>query len=249
MTLLELLVLTRNQLDDVVQPYRVSDATIVKALADAQAEFAKTTYSNYASGSATVTASDPWIDIPAAIIKVRAVIIAGVQVRPVNSYEMDFGFFSPTAGVASTESRFTGWREETGTPKFAVEDMGPDKLRLYPTPSSSGTATVEGYGLPATLSLTGPVDPTIPKQFHEDLHVGALHRIYSMEDVEIGDQQQAVKYFQLWTQAIKDAQVALNTALRTQIRVMRLPRSFAHNVVAAPVTGDNNGQPASDKAR
>lgn len=233
----DLVMVAREKLDDLVAPYLVSDADMVKALNRAQKEFVRATYSTFVENTAALVADDPWVDVPANVLIVRSVIHNNLQLRVVTTHEMDFGYFRTTGQM--TSSRWTNWRAETGTPRFAITDMGPGKIRLVPKPDATAAAAdpnmiVEGYGVPDPMDLVS-VDPNVPIQYVEDLSLGALFYIYSNQDTDVFDTNQAQLNYQLWNNVIRDAQMALNTAVRVQQRNLRLPRSFSP---AMPVSED-----------
>lgn len=235
MNTVELVMVVREKLDDLVEPYLVSDVDMVEALNRAQKEFVRSTYSTFVENTAPITDASPWVDVPANVLIVRSVIHNDKQLRVVTTHEMDFGYFRTTGDMSST--RWTNWRAVSGTPRFAITDMGPGQLRLVPRPdvtavSDDPNITLEGYGVPDPMDLTS-VNPNVPMQYEEDLALGALFHIYSNQDTDFFDVNQAQNYFQLWKGVIRDAQAALNTAVRVQQRNLRLPRGFAPTMPTA----------------
>jgi hypothetical protein len=226
-----LIMVVREKLDDLVEPYLVSDVDIVESLNRAQKEFVRSTYSTFVENTAPLIADSPWVEVPANVLIVRSVIHGDAQLRVVTSHEMELGYFKVRTTSEMTTERWTNWRSQTGTPRFAITDVGPGKLRLVPTPNAaatviSPTVTIEGYGVPDPMDLAG-TPPNVPLQFLEDLATGALFHLYSNQDAELFNANQAQSYFQLWQHVIQDAQVALGTRLRVQQRGMRLPRGFS----------------------
>jgi hypothetical protein len=220
---MELIELVRQITDDTVEPYLLTDEQIRLALAKAERDFALATLSNFKSESTSITAATPWAVVPAGIFFVRSVLLEGAQLRVVSTHEMDYGFFDLGSGEDS--SRWSKWREKTGTPKFVIVDMGPGQLRLAPVPSVDGSLTVEGFCIPAALDIAG--SPTIPTAFHEALKLGAAFQIYMMQDTEIFNAEQAAQFRALWVNEIEMAQQVLQTEIRAQSRSIALPRGFS----------------------
>lgn len=236
MTTAELITLVRQIIDDTVEPYLLTDEQIRTALANAEKEFALATLSNFKRSSVSITAGSPWADIPTDFIFVRSVLLDNTQLRVVTTHEMDYGFFD--LGPGEDAVRWSQWREGEGTPKFAITDMGPDQLRLVPIPAADETLEVEGFGVPVSLDLAG--SPMIPSTFHEALRLGAVHRIYAMQDTEIGNQERAVQYLNLWMQEIGLARQTLQSEKRAQSRMMSLPRGFEFGLSPGVTAGPEN---------
>jgi hypothetical protein len=229
MTSAELLAAVRIRFDDVATPYLASDATILEQASLAQTEFARNTLALYGVASGTVTANDPWLTVPSNFFVLKTVIFNNNQLRPVTVSELDFGYF--TLNNTENSKRFANWRAATGTPKFVVTDMYPDKVRLVPYATANSTVSMEGYVAPANLALptgTPPVgvNPEIPEVYHELLITGTLFRLNMQTDIDTFNQGKAQLYSTLWYQGITEAQNNLRTSLRRQIRVMELPRGF-----------------------
>ncbi len=235
MTSEELIAAVRVRLDDVALPYRVASSLILEQASLTQTEFARSTLALYGVSSGAVTADDPWLDIPETMVVVKTVVLGGVQLRPITTGELDFGYF--TINDAENSGRFGGWRALTGTPKFVVIDMYPDKVRLVPYPDEDGTASIEGFVTPPDLVFDGiatPVNPQIPLMYHELLMAGTLLRLYLLMDVDVADANKAQFYGKQWYEGLTEARHNLQTALRRQMRVMELPRGFIHDVLPQP---------------
>ena len=227
----DLVMLVREKMDDLVEPYLTSDLMILDALNRAQKEFTRSTYSTYVEAPTTVIADDPWITLPEELLIVKAATYNKKQIRVITMHELDIGYFRGEATMPMTSTRWTDWRNLTGVPRFLITDVGPGRLRLVPTPDAATVITdttvlLEGYGIPAPMEING-ADPNVPLQYVEDLSLGALFHLYNNQDTDLFNGGQSQMYFQLWRNLISDAQVALNTQVRVQQRGMRLPRGFA----------------------
>lgn len=221
----ELIAAVRIRLDDTPLPLRVSDETILEQASFTQTEFARTTLVLYDVATSSITAGNPWLDLPSNFCVLKTVILNGLQLRPITTSELDFGYFTLSSTENST--RFSNWRAVSGTPKFVVVDMYPDKVRLVPYPSANGTVSLEGHVVPADITALAP--PTIPEMYHEILVSGTLLRLYSLFDVDIFNSSKAQVYGAQWYQGLVEAQNNLRTSLRRQVRLMELPRGFVFN--------------------
>ena len=187
--------------------------------------------------SEDTTANSAWVILPARLLYVKTLIVNDLQVRPVSTHELDYGYFT-LDGVEAMN--FSNWRAATGTPKFAVIDMESDKARLVPAPTTSINVTVEGYTLPLPMVLVDDPVPSIPQVYHKELVVGGLAEIYTTQDVEIVEASQGAKFMAEWATVIQLARQHLRTDLRMQIRALSLPREFLFD------TGAQASVPASD---
>lgn len=236
MTTQELIAAIRVRLADEAVPPLVSTATILEQLSLTQTEFARTTLVLFDTAVGNVVIGDPWLSVPDNMFLVKVVILAGQQLRVVTSSELDFGYYNFN-NVENT-TKFSNWREATGTPKFVVTDLYANKIRLVPSPSSNATVTIEGYIIPPKLfyddsptAFLPPVDPQIPEEYHEVLMAGALLRLYMLFDVEIFNPSKAQLYAAQWQRGLVEAQSTLQTALRRQMRLMELTRGFTFGPV------------------
>lgn len=244
MTSAELITALRARLDDEVEPYLVSTATLLEQASLTQVEFARVTLALYGVELVAITTDDPWLILPDNFFVVKTAVLDGKQLRPVTLSELDFGYY--TFNNSENTERFDSWREAKGTPKFVVTDTYPNKLRLVPYPKIDGIVSVEGYVVPANLVLydAGPpevlaVDPEIPALYHELLIAGTLLRVYSLFDADTFNMTRAQLYSTQWYQGLAEAQNNLRTALRRQIRLMELPRGYVFDTPAKGV--ENNG--------
>jgi hypothetical protein len=229
MTSAELLTEVRSRFDDAATPYLASDALILEQASLAEKEFALATLALYGVSSGTITGNDPWVTLPSNLIVLKSVILNNVQLRPITASELDFGYYTLT--TAENTGRFDNWRAATGTPKFVVTDMYPDKVRLVPYKTTSGSVSIEGYIYPTSLAIgASAVNPQIPAIYHELLVFGTLFRLSMQTDVDLYNPERVQLYSTTWYNGIAEAQNNLRTALRRQVRVMELPRGFDFDV-------------------
>lgn len=82
-----------------------------------------------------------------------------------------------------------GWRDETGTPRHAVQDD--TRITLVPRPELAGTLHVEGYRVPLKPLANDTDKPEIHEAHHRHLVHWALHRAFSKPDSETIDPTRA----------------------------------------------------------
>jgi len=82
-----------------------------------------------------------------------------------------------------------GWRDETGTPRHAVQDD--TRITLVPRPELAGTLHVEGYRVPLKALENDTDKPELHEAHHRQLVHWALHRAFSKPDSETIDPQRA----------------------------------------------------------
>lgn len=224
MTLAELMTAVRRKLDDEVGKTAVDEDTLVEALNAAQNEFASETLCIFSSDSVAYSGGNSFVTMPVGHLWTIAADLAGTPLTKVTVHQLDYGHFE--LGGSESVTRFSAWRAATGTPKFIVTDYGPGQARLVPQPTAGGNITVERYCLPTTpldQEVAPDADPEIPLAYHEGLVYGALAYLFDIPDLEIYDVGRAGLYAAKWTKYIGTAQVALQTAVRRQDRILELP--------------------------
>ncbi len=82
-----------------------------------------------------------------------------------------------------------GWRDETGTPRHAIQDD--TRITLVPRPEVAGTLHVEGYRVPLKALENDTDKPEIHEAHHRHLVHWALHRAFTKPDSETIDPQRA----------------------------------------------------------
>ena len=75
-----------------------------------------------------------------------------------------------------------GWRDETGTPRHAVQDD--TRITLVPRPELAGTLHVEGYRVPLKALENDTDKPELNESHHRHLVHWALHRAFSKPDAD-----------------------------------------------------------------
>lgn len=189
MTLDDLIGIVRTDAKDDTEPYFWSDEQITGWLNEAAAEAALRGRLIHESADSTVC------DIP---------VTAGTAVHDLHPslYELDYVSFTETGAdapcrlpILSREKLDTlapDWRQETGTPRYALQDD--TRIRLSPTPDADGTLRVEGYRTPlAPMALANRATdtPELKPIHHVHLSHFALYRGFSIPDMEMFDQERA----------------------------------------------------------
>ena len=82
-----------------------------------------------------------------------------------------------------------GWRDETGTPRHAIQDD--TRITLVPRPELAGTLHIEGYRAPLKALANDTDKPEIHEAHHRHLVHWALHRAFTKPDSETIDPQRA----------------------------------------------------------
>ena len=82
-----------------------------------------------------------------------------------------------------------GWRDETGSPRHAVQDD--TRITLVPRPELAGTLHIEGYRVPLKALENDTDKPEIHEAHHRHLVHWALHRAFSKPDAETIDPTRA----------------------------------------------------------
>ena len=82
-----------------------------------------------------------------------------------------------------------GWRDETGTPRHAIQDD--TRITLVPRPELAGTLHIEGYRVPLKALENDTDKPEIHEAHHRHLVQWALYRAFTKPDSETIDPQRA----------------------------------------------------------
>lgn len=215
----------RVDLDDVVEPYLISDGHIINKLNEAQIEFVEQTLCLFSASDSDLNIPlSKWTTVPDSVLRIRAISTAdGTVIRPVTLAEMEYGY----AVLDSTNEFVAKWRGLTGTPRFAVVDMEQGKIRLVPSPTAVIQGQLEAFIKPKELSDIE--EPSISDRWRKDLVPGALVRIYAMQDTELYDPEAVQRYAQEWEKALVVAVETLERGQRDITRRFRLPRTLERN--------------------
>lgn len=165
---------------DTERPYLVSDDQALEWLSEAEGEAAVRMRLLHESASAAVCEID---------------VASGTATYDLHEslYELTHVAFRLDGATERTSVRLvsTGWldqnvpcwRDETGTPLYAVQYE--TSIRLVPEPDAAGTLLLEGYRLPLTPMTDGEHEPEIHKAHHRYLVDWALYRTWGVPDSEL----------------------------------------------------------------
>lgn len=243
MTTAELVLLVSGRILDTVSPRQFEVSDIVRALNDAQNEFAKHTLCIFdGQTKINVAGGSPWISLPPGTIWIRGARLPdSTFVRAVTEHELDYGYFELN-GVEA-ETRFSQWRNATGTAKFICTDSGSNTARLVPSPDEGMSLTLERYRMPVAM-VSGGQGPEIADSYQDDLIYGAATYLYGVPDVEIFNVAQRNQDMQEWRERLTNAQNLLQTTLRRQQRLMPLPPGVVYgSPTGLPIGAAPNVQP------
>ena len=186
MNLEQLIAQFRIDADDLVQPYLWPDEWVAPWLTAAVSEAAvrgRLIYeaANAAVSQIAVSASAATHDLHKSLfelvhLRFQATGAATSSVLPIKARE-ELDRIRP------------GWRDETGTPRYAVQDD--TRITLVPRPEVAGTLHIEGYRVPLKALENDTDKPELNEAHHRHLVHWALHRAFSKPDSETIDPTRA----------------------------------------------------------
>ena len=186
MNLEQLIAQFRIDADDLVQPYLWPDEWVAQWLTEAVSEAT-------VRGRLLYEAANP------AVCQIAVEASAATHELHKSLFELVHLRFqatgAATSSVLSIKAREEldrirpGWRDETGTPRYAVQDD--TRITLVPRPEVAGTLHVEGYRLPLKALANDTDKPEIHEAHHRHLVHWALHRAFTKPDSETIDPQRA----------------------------------------------------------
>ena len=186
MTLEQLIQQFRVDADDLVQPYLSPDDWVAPWLTEAVSVAAVRGRLLYEAANA-------------AVCQIAVAASAATHELHKSLFELVHLRFqatgAATSSVLSIKAREEldrirpGWRDETGTPRYAVQDD--TRITLVPRPEVAGTLHVEGYRLPLKALANDTDKPEIHEAHHRHLVHWALHRAFTKPDSETIDPTRA----------------------------------------------------------
>lgn len=191
MTLAQLIALVRTDAKDTVQPYFWSDETITAWLNEAVMEAC-------VRRRLLHMADDPDV--------CRITVVPGKSVYPLHpslyeithlSHHIDGTRRIENLCLVTTEwldYEVRDWRSLEGRPQYAVQDD--TSIRLVPRPAREAVLHIEGYCVPLEpmrLADKETAEPGIHRAHHTHLRLWALHRGFSIPDMETFDPTRATR--------------------------------------------------------
>lgn len=180
MTAEALIAAYRVAAQDTERPYLVSDDQVLEWLSEAEGEAAVRMRLLHESASAAVCEID---------------VASGTATYDLHEslYELTHVAFRLDGSTERTDVRLTStgwldqnvsaWRDETGTPLYAVQNE--TSIRLVPKPNAAGTLLLEGFRLPLVPMTDPDHEPEIHKAHHRYLVDWVLYRTWSVPDTEL----------------------------------------------------------------
>ena len=186
MNLEQLIAQFRIDADDLVQPYLWPDDWVAPWLTEAVSEAAVRGRLIYEAANA-------------AVCQIAVAASAATHELHKSLFELVHLRFqatgAATSSVLSIKAREEldrirpGWRDETGTPRYAVQDD--TRITLVPRPEVAGTLHIEGYRVPLKALENDTDKPELHEAHHRHLVHWALHRAFTKPDSETIDPQRA----------------------------------------------------------
>ncbi len=186
MNLEQLIQQFRVDADDLVQPYLWPDDWVAPWLTEAVSEAAVRGRLIYEAANAAV--SQIAVSASAATHELHKSLFELVHLR----FQATGAATSSALSIKAREELDRirpGWRDETGTPRYAVQDD--TRITLVPRPEVAGTLHVEGYRVPLKALENDTDKPEIHEAHHRHLVHWALHRAFTKPDSETIDPTRA----------------------------------------------------------
>jgi hypothetical protein len=116
------------------------------------------------------------------------------------------------------DSKNPGWEAESSSePLYCIPDRTAGYLFLHPTPSTSGTLSLDVTRLPlaqlaiADIGKATPVTIEFPLMWMDNLHDGILASAFAKPDSQTRNPQMAQYHLQLWNAFLLDAKNHIDT--------------------------------------
>lgn len=206
MTRAELLYEARFVIDDAVEPFMVSDDTLLRWLSEGQDKFCERTgyFRDASTYSVTTVADTKSYAISDRIVELHTILRADGSEVP-----------------RKRMSDLITYAEQTGEPVFWFSDDETGKISFYPTPDAEYVYTLTCHAMPskplnAKTNGTCTEDPAIPERFHSALIAWAGFKFYSVHDQEIQDQKKAADHYGEYRLLVSEGRSAYTTIHGTE---------------------------------
>lgn len=181
----ELMVVLRDELNDVAEPYLWSDALLYAHVTEAADTWAKRTHALYKIVVIAYLAEQVSINLPAYVLDIReARIVGGHTLHPVNA--------NSASGGATDDYGFRAYRaspfdEAPGRSACFLRDFDRKAIRLLPRPAEAGSVELQcTVTLAAALEAGSPLPSTDAEDLRLLLH-GAKAQAFRKQDAETED--------------------------------------------------------------
>lgn len=179
MNLEQLIAQFRIDADDLVQPYLWPDDWVAPWLTEAVSEAAVRGRLIYEA--ANVAVCQIAVSASAATHELHKSLFELVHLR----FQATGAATSSVLSIKAREELDRirpGWRDETGTPRHAIQDD--TRITLVPRPEVAGTLHIEGYRVPLKALANDTDKPEIHEAHHRQLVHWALYRAFSKPDAD-----------------------------------------------------------------
>jgi hypothetical protein len=202
MKLLDLITITRSEMDDKTEPYLITDAEHIEYANDAELEASRRgrlimDSTTTAICQISVVANTASYNLDPRVQSIRRAKPTGLlPLKRKNYQDMD--------------SQYPGWDDAaTGTPiVFIPDDTG--KIRLWPTPNASTTLSMIVVRSPLAEMSDETDSPEIAPRFHRSLRYWMMHRAYSKQDSQANDPKKAMESLAMFEQEFGKKSSALD---------------------------------------
>jgi hypothetical protein len=205
MTLVDLITLFRNEVDDVTQPYLWSDDEAVEFANDAQLEASRRARLLVDSSTPAITrlavsAGAALLTLDPRVLFVRRARFAGaLPLRRMNMQDMEA--YDPF------------WQDAApGTPRAFVPDYETGKLLLWPTPDTDGNLQLSVVRDPLADMQADEDSPEIAPRYHRSLRFWMMARAYGKQDSQANDPKKELASLALFEQEFGKKSAAIDEA-------------------------------------
>lgn len=200
----DLITQARDQVADVVVPYKCSDRAFATFANEAQNEACRRARllvdsSTTAICSLTLPANTPTVALDPRVVFIRRAKLTGrsLVLRRISYRQLD--------------AEAPDWQSETGEPRGYVPDFDHLKFRPWPTPTEEETVTITVVRLPLADMADGG-SPEIRSHYHAGLVHWMRYRYYLLPDPDVYDPKAAATALALFEAEFGPKSSALDEA-------------------------------------
>ncbi len=194
MTKDELIEQVRIKVDDINEPYLVSDLTFDFYFTEALLEASRRARLKIETIDVPIVAGTSRYTLPDNVIRLRRATLAGSRCKLA---------FTTTGAL---DDCHCGWDELKGTPKAIVTDTLPNELVLTPTPDKDDTLSYVAIIEPDPEA--DPID--IPARYHYGLLEWICYRYYGIQDADVHNIDKSEYHYQKFEKEFGEAAGADN---------------------------------------
>lgn len=202
MKLLDLINITRLEMDDKGNETLITDAEHIEFANDAELEACR-------RGRLILDSTTTAI-CQIAIVAGTASYTLDPRVQSIRRAKLTALLPLKRRNLQDMDSQYAGWDDASNsTPSvFMTDDTG--KIRLWPTPSANTTLSMIVVRAPLAEMNDGTDSPEIAARFHRSLRFWMMYRAYSKQDSEANDPKKAADSLALFEQEFGKKSSALD---------------------------------------